>query len=86
MPSRFTNWSPDIDGSMAGYRFSDPAVPTFDLPEAVPNSPGEVILTSGSAIVQKTGEATETNCNGDAAQYYGEDGEWYSQVKGSEWS
>lgn len=66
---------------MAGYRFSDPAVPTFDVPEAAPNSPGEVLLTSDNAIVQKTGEATETNCNGDNAQYYGEDGEWYSKVK-----
>lgn len=78
---RFTNWSPDISGSMAGFRFSSPAVPTFDVPEAAPNSPGEVILTSNNAIVQKTGEAPETHCNGDQAQYYGEDGYWYSKVR-----
>lgn len=61
---------------MAGYRFSDPAVPTFDVPE----TGGDVLLTSDTAIVQKTGEATETNCNGDQAQYYGEDEQWYSKV------
>ncbi|CAN0093763.1 unnamed protein product, partial [Pylaiella littoralis] len=75
----FTNWSPDIVGSEAGYRFSDPAVPSFDLPEAAPNSPGDVLLTAGNGVVTRTGATTETSCNGDSAEYYGEDGFWYNQ-------
>eukprot|EP00903_Cladosiphon_okamuranus_P017428 g16052.t1 len=78
MPT-FTNWSPEIDGAQAGYRFADPALPSFDLPEAVPNSPGDVVLTTGNSVVTKTGAATETYCNGDSAEYYGEDGMWYSE-------
>lgn len=65
---------------MAGFRFSDPALPTFDLPEAVPNSPGDVLLTTGNEVVTKTGATTETFCNGDSVEYYGEDGYWYNEV------
>lgn len=65
---------------MAGYRFADPALPSFDLPEAVPNSPGDVVLTTSNSVVTKTGAATETLCNGDSAEYYGEDGNWYGEV------
>eukprot|EP00752_Nemacystus_decipiens_P017637 g15808.t1 len=79
----FTNWSPDVDGAMAGYRFADPALPSFDLPEAVPNSPGDVVVTTDNAVVTKTGAATETYCNGDSLEYYGEDGNWYNSVRPS---
>ena len=65
---------------MAGYRFTDPALPSFDLPPAVPNSPGDVVLTTNNGVVTKTGASTETYCNGDSAEYYGEDGVWYNQV------
>ena len=78
--SRFTNWSPEIDGAMAGYRFSDPALPSFELPPAVPNSPGDVVLTTNNGVVTRTGASTETYCNGDSAEYYGEDGVWYNEV------
>lgn len=65
---------------MTGYRFSDPALPSFDIPEAIPNSPGDILLTNNNDVVTKTGAATETYCNGDSAEYYGEDGFWYNQV------
>lgn len=77
---RFTNWSPAFNGATAGYRFSDPAVPSFNIPEAAPNSPGEVLLTSGNEILTKIGEPTETLCNGDEAEYHGEDNIWYKKV------
>ncbi|CAM9948309.1 unnamed protein product [Ectocarpus sp. 6 AP-2014] len=75
----FTNWSPDVDGAAAGYRFSDPALPSFDIPEAVPNSPGDVLLTTSNSVVTRTGATTETYCNGDSAEYSGEDGYWYNE-------
>lgn len=78
---RFTNWSPDVDGAAAGYRFSDPALPSFDIPEAVPNSPGDVLLTTSNSVVTKTGATTETYCNGDSAEYSGEDGYWYNEAR-----
>ena len=56
-------------------------MPSFDLPEAVPNSPGDVVLTIDNSVVTKTGAATETYCNGDSAEYYGEDGNWYNAVR-----
>lgn len=65
---------------MAGYRFANPALPSFDLPEAGSNSPGDIVLTTSNSVVTKTGAATETFCNGDSAEYYGEDGYWYNEV------
>lgn len=74
---RFTNWSPEVDGATGGYRFADPALPSFDLPEA---SGTDVLLTTTNSVVTKTGAVTETFCNGDSAEYYGEDGNWYNKV------
>lgn len=80
----FTNWSPDVDGDDAGYRFDNPAVPAVTIPTAWPNSIGDMVIVEDNPIVTKAGDATETNCNGDQAEYYGEDGYWHREVGGGE--
>ncbi|CAN0412459.1 unnamed protein product, partial [Discosporangium mesarthrocarpum] len=81
---RFTNWSPQMLGNSTGYRFQYPALPSIDMPEAQPNSPGDVLLLDGNNIVEKTEEVTETSCNGDQAEYLGEDGYWRNSWVGSD--
>ncbi|CAM9637597.1 unnamed protein product, partial [Choristocarpus tenellus] len=78
MPTcRFENWSPNFTSEERDYRFEDPAVPSVTMPAAQPDSPGDVQVRIDNDIVEKTGEETETYCNGDQAQYLGEDGYWW---------
>ncbi|CAM9761712.1 unnamed protein product [Discosporangium mesarthrocarpum] len=81
----FSNWSPRITGEEEDYRFQDPAFPSIEeLPAAVPNSPGDFVLFPDNKIVNKTGEEPITACNGDQAEYLGEDGLWRSNYTGSD--
>lgn len=57
--------SPLPDVSTALYRFEDPAVPAFLLPEAQPISPGDIQLNVDNPITDLDGSETDTGCNGD---------------------
>ncbi|CAM9591361.1 unnamed protein product [Pylaiella littoralis] len=83
----FTNSSPEPDAellSSALYRFEEPAVPGVVLPAAVPYSPGDTWLNEGNPIVNINGTTTYQGCNGEIAEYQGEDGEWYFYWTGSD--
>ncbi|CAN0261324.1 unnamed protein product [Ectocarpus sp. 12 AP-2014] len=80
----FMNYSPTFDVNMALFRFEDPAVPGIEMPLAQPLSPGDTQLNEGNPIVELDGSEVSWGCNGDMAEYQGEDGEWYFWYTGSD--
>eukprot|EP00904_Undaria_pinnatifida_P013748 jgi/Undpi1/9503/HiC_scaffold_27.g11959.m1 len=79
----FTNTSPIPDVTIALYRFDDPAIPGVVLPPSGNSSPGDIQLNHNNSIVQLDGSDVQVGCNGDVADYLGEDGEWYFWFTGS---
>lgn len=61
--------SPDPDMDMVKYRFASPAIPGFELPAAVPWSPGDIRLNDGNPIVEPDGtRIVGFACNGDQVE------------------
>ncbi|CAM9231177.1 unnamed protein product [Hapterophycus canaliculatus] len=81
----FSTYSSALDFNMALYRFSaDPALPGIEMPLAQPFSPGDIQLNEGNPIAELDGSSVDWGCNGDEAEYLGEDGEWYHWFTGSD--
>ncbi|CAM9694435.1 unnamed protein product [Choristocarpus tenellus] len=79
----FSNWSPRLVGDEVGFRFEYPELPSVkELPQAQPFSPGDLLVIE-DRIVNKTGGEPPTVCNGDQAEYLGEDGYWRTNNFGS---
>ncbi|CAM9360309.1 unnamed protein product, partial [Scytosiphon promiscuus] len=79
-----STYSSAVDFNMALYRFQDPAFPGIEMPLAQPFSPGDTQLNEGNPIVEIDGSPVDWGCNGDKAEYLGEDGEWYHWFTGSD--
>jgi len=70
------------------YRFKNPGLPSFTLPLAQPNSPGDITLNTNNPIVLADGHSINEGqgCNGDDFEYWHESGVWrrdYTDVNGA---
>jgi len=60
------------------YRFKNPGLPSFTLPLAQPNSPGDITLNANNPIVLADGHEINEGqgCNGNDFEYWHESGVW----------
>jgi hypothetical protein len=74
MPAPLPTGPPNI----CCYRFKNPGLPSFTLPLAQPNSPGDITLNVNNPIVLADGHSINDGqgCNGNDFEYWHESGVW----------
>ncbi len=61
---------PEMPINTCCFQFTSPQLPSFTLPAAQPNSPGDTVLNSGNPIGLSNGNPLSQGCNGNSLEYY----------------
>jgi len=73
-------WKPPPVQHNCCFKFTHPQLPSFHLPAAQPQSPGDVVLSDNNTIIFSNGQSIPQGqvCNGNNAEYLGDDGQFHS--------